>query len=546
MISRALPILLAAAATLAAQPATVEGRVTNTLDGKPVRKATVALRGTVRSGTPPDVDTYLTEAGADGRFKIENVPPGKYQALPSHPSFTDRLPDRAADPMIVTLEPGQHAVVSLQLIPDGVISGRTVDQEGDPIRAAYVEVLRYSYVSGKRQLSVVRSAPTNDRGEYRAYGIPPGSYYLRAAVRPGPGTMLAFNMPNERIRGAPPELGFATTFYPGARDVAQTAPLELKPGAELTNVDIRLQREAVYSVRVKLPESSPGTPFSGMTLQRRSPEAAPSRGGWVQRMYNGFFEFAGVPPGPYVLTATHGGTETKGQVQYARHFVEIVDHDVEVPTLDFVPGIDVPGAVKVEGTLPSPLTNLRVLLQSQEPGPGGGNATVDADGAFAIHNVLPETYQLHVMPVPRGAYLKSVKLGDRVLPNLEVDLTGGARAITLVLATDGGRIEGQVLNAEGEPAPSVRVTLIPDGARADRRKIATSDDKGDYVFQDVAPGDYRLFAWLDADPGAPQDPEFRKPFEKLSIAVTIEPSSRQTVPLTAITVHNFGDRLRNP
>ena len=176
MISRALPILLAAAATLAAQPATVEGRVTNTLDGKPVRKATVALRGTVRSGTPPDVDTYLTEAGADGRFKIENVPPGKYQALPSHPSFTDRLPDRAADPMIVTLEPGQHAVVSLQLSPDGVISGRTVDQEGDPIRAAYVEVLRYSYVSGKRQLSVVRSAPTNDRGEYRAYGIPPGSY----------------------------------------------------------------------------------------------------------------------------------------------------------------------------------------------------------------------------------------------------------------------------------------------------------------------------------------------------------------------------------
>ena len=95
-------------------------------------------------------------------------------------------------------------------------------------------------------------------------------------------------------------------------------------------------------------------------------------------------------------------------------------------------------------------------------------------------------------------------------------------------------------NAKGEPAPRLRVTLAPDGRLRDRDNLVrggVADDEGNFKLRDIPPGDYRLFAWEDAEPGAPQDPEFRKPFEPQSIAVKVEPSSRQSFHLKAITTH---------
>jgi hypothetical protein len=109
--------------------------------------------------------------------------------------------------------------------------------------------------------------------------------------------------------------------------------------------------------------------------------------------------------------------------------------------------------------------------------------------------------------------------------------------ISVILGADVGRIEGVVVLADGNPAPRVRVTLFPDGAhtgRPDLFKFAFTDDQGSFHFDKIPPGDYRLFAWQDVQPGEPQDPEFRKKFEKQSALVKLGPNSHETVPLTAI------------
>jgi hypothetical protein len=61
-----------------------------------------------------------------------------------------------------------------------------------------------------------------------------------------------------------------------------------------------------------------------------------------------------------------------------------------------------------------------------------------------------------------------------------------------------------------------------------------TDEKGKFHLRDVAPGEYKIFAWEDVPFGAPQDPEFRKPFEKQGLALKMEPNGHQTVELTTI------------
>ena len=256
---------------------------------------------------------------------------------------------------------------------------------------------------------------------------------------------------------------------------------------------------------------------------------------------NNTVEFHGVLPGSYMLTGTLRSTDRPEVMGYARQIVEVQNHDVELTAPSFNPGFDIAGSVQVDTAAPFPLDKLRVNLRPDEtagyiPNP---SATVAADGAFQLHMVQPESYRLLTMPIPAGAYLKGVKLGNREPPDLQVDFSGGAAPLTILLGTDGGRIEGTVQNGAGDPLPRARVVLAPDGrqrSREDRLKPGISDAKGHYVFADVPPGEYRLFVWEDADPNAIMDPDFRKPYESQSLAVKVEPSATLTIPLKPIPV----------
>lgn len=71
----------------------------------------------------------------------------------------------------------------------GVITGVVRDLRGRPVPGVNVRVLKlgYSAVTGERSLgapSIGSASMTDDRGEYRAFGLPPGGYLVLAA--PGP------------------------------------------------------------------------------------------------------------------------------------------------------------------------------------------------------------------------------------------------------------------------------------------------------------------------------------------------------------------------
>jgi hypothetical protein len=551
-ISRALAVLLIGAAVGAAVPlpqasATVEGRVTSTVNGQAVRKATVTVRQSVAAGGAA-AETYVCETGADGRFSIAGVAPGAYEASAMRTGFEGR-PARRAAPSGALAEfdaaAGQHVTgIEIHLVPEGVIAGKVLGPEGDPMPRVNVQTLQYRYISGKRQLGPMQGAMTDDRGEFRIFGLPAGRYYLRATANFRRG---ALRFSPQEIRRMPPTGAYGPVLYPNAIDVGRASPLDLAPGGELTGIDFRLTPAVTYSIRGKVAGDPQGN-WSIMARRRSNDDPSMQMNSGAQRM-NDTYEVPGLTPGSYVVTAQlfepvtpgTGGPSPRVEARmFARQVVEVVNQDVEGIDLVFAPGAQLSGKIKVEGSTPVPLTNIRVMLQADDPYAGGGAQTmVNADGSFVLPSVAPDQYRVRVNA--GGAYVKSVKIGDRDIPDGRIDAQSSSGGLILILSAETGSVTGSVTGEDGKPSRNVNVTLIPDQRLPDweqRFQNSFTDIKGMYNFRGVEPGEYRLFAWYDAEPGAPQSVEFRKPYEDQGIVVKVAPNGSLTVPLKGIRTAN--------
>jgi len=575
------------AAPLAAQTATVEGKVTEMGSARPVRKAEVILRGLTQTGNPPEGDNYATETDANGHFLIEGIAPGKYQAAPSRAGFITRPPGKPMQPGTfaqLTLAAGQHATADLKLIATSAISGRTISLNGDVVTGAFVEALQYTYPSrddpppgtvmvglpadGRKRLESRGGATSDDRGEFRIFGLAPGRYYLRVREmirRKGmvcngadisiSGSVLSIvqdSMVQElvgiegyssRVRGplryscpeqfrGPRPPGFGQTFYPGVRDFAQATPLDAIPGGDLRNFEIRLRPEGVYAIRIIKPaQAANGTSYP-VEIRRRGEDGQPD----ISITYNDdAMEIHGLMPGSYAINSQLQDPNHPDQTLYAHQAVEIVDHDVEGVTPNFTPLKTVKGTVKTEGPLTVPFSGMNVELDPDDAETPTFSTRVNADGAFTVQ-VMPEAYTL-VRPRIATAYVKSVKMGDRELPGPHIDFARMDGPLTILFGVDAGTVEGTALTAEGQPMMPSKITLIPAGANenwAVRLKIVNADENGKFVIPAVAPGEYKAFAWLDADLGAPRDAEFRKPYESQGVTVKVEPNAQTSVQLKLI------------
>src|SRR5713101_2297863 len=135
----------------------IEGQVMNALTGEPVRKAYVSLNGmgspNSRGSAGPLTYGAVTDAG--GRFAIQDIEPGSYSVAAERNGFTDgQSPGWGGGRRVptVTLNPGQHTSdIVFKMVPHGVITGRVLDEDGEPVQNVQVNALRYRFYRGKRQ-----------------------------------------------------------------------------------------------------------------------------------------------------------------------------------------------------------------------------------------------------------------------------------------------------------------------------------------------------------------------------------------------------------
>jgi hypothetical protein len=258
----------------------------------------------------------------------------------------------------------------------------------------------------------------------------------------------------------------------------------------------------------------------------------------------GDFVIGNVAPGSYTLTAT---MNQDGKTTSARTQLDVGGSPIQGIALQLTPGAEIAGRIKIEGAQTDAKTpNLHVYLQTRSLmmyGPGAQGGLVKEDNSFILTNVQPEVYDIRVMGMPDGGYVRSIRFGDDDLTESSLDLTGGVPAgeLSLVIAMAAGQLTGPVQNEKSEPATSGIVVLVPEGKRREVERFyqqTSTDQYGNYTLKNVAPGEYRLFAFDTIEYGSYQDPEWLKPFESKGERISVKENDKQTVQLKLVVTQD--------
>jgi protocatechuate 3,4-dioxygenase beta subunit len=532
-----MPALVLAIALLFLQTpkASIEGLVLRDGSNEPIAGIRVTLYPFVPNPTP--LGTVTTDSA--GRFAFTGLAAGDYSVSADTNGYaleywlaevSGSIPGKR-----VALKDGEGVKdLRFQLIPEGIISGRVLGTAGEPLVDVELQLVIGQYrPSGRKSYANYAAVRTNDRGEYRFYGLRPGHFYLRAAAP----LITASGTAEPRARGVGDEVGtkYTATFFPNAISVLEASIVEVKAGIALDKMDFVMRERPTARFRIEgrmvdsrgpLPPngiqytfySLPGEGRTGFTMSRTAPD--------------GTFEIADIDPGTWLIEASiqapAGPPPQPGQPRpvamfptlYAYATVIVAASDVSGVFLTLNP-VSLSGRLQVDqGQLPP---GLQVRLNKVVPGNSPAPAVVAPDGSFSFVNVSPGAdYDLAFNGLLPDMYLKAATFGPADLRYQRLRVADGPQSPILIeIGTDGGSLDGAA-------SAGARIALVPtDRVRRDLYRFATAGADGKYSLRGIVPGDYKLFTFAsDAEPYAAFDPAFLATHEQKGIDVGVESPQR--------------------
>jgi len=247
----------------------LSGRVLNAVTGEPVRRTTIMLmRADPTPGEPPLA--YTTASNAEGQFTMKDVEPGRYRLTATRNGFVNLIYG-ARGPMrpgtTLSLARQQNLTdLDLKMTPHAVITGRILDEDGEPLANVPLVLQSYRYVQGSKQLATAGAgSSSNDLGEYRMFGIAPGKYLLSAAA-----VNRAPNFAVDRSAVAGPEEDYVSTYYPGTIAPAGATQIDVAPGAQLRGMNMTLSKAHTVRVKGRVTHGLPGRPNITVVIASRN------------------------------------------------------------------------------------------------------------------------------------------------------------------------------------------------------------------------------------------------------------------------------------
>lgn len=529
--------------------ARIRGTITAADTGTPLRRAVVRLSAREMS----EGRTAMTDA--QGIYEFTELPAGRYSLFFSKGGFVSlqygqRRPFEGGRP--IEVRDGERLSGANVVLPRGsVITGRVVDEFGEPVAEAFVSVMRYQFMRGRRRLLPAgRGSQTNDLGQYRVYGLAPGEYYVSVSVRNmefGPETVGEVT-------------GFAPTYFPGAANPAEAQRVAVALGQEAV-ADVTLVPSRLVKVSGTIVDST-GKPVQNGFIRLTTPgEFSPMSGAMGRIRESGAFTISGVPPGSYTLVASTrgGGPMRQGPpandeaAEAASLPITVGNEDVEGVLVTTSKGGRAVGQVVIEsGVANVTPTSLRVSTYSADDetsggfgfggGPGGGFGEVKPDWTFELRNLFGRVGVS--VSGASGLQLKGVYLDGRDVTDagFEVKPQQVIRGLEVVLTDKRTELSGAVTDARGQPVRDYTVVVFAEDegkwSVVSQRYIRTArpDQDGRYLVSGLPAGEYLAVAldYLDQETGGAQNPELLARLRNLATSVRLGEGEKKTIDLKVV------------
>jgi protocatechuate 3,4-dioxygenase beta subunit len=516
--------------------ATIRGRVLAADTGRPLRRARITALAAELQGQPRNTST-----DANGDYELSDLPAGRYTIRVTRGGYLtltygQRRPREAPKPVqLVDRQTLEH--VDFALPKMSIISGRVLDETGDPIEGVNVYAARTMFRDGHRQL-VLMGPPqnrTDDAGQYRILGLTPGSYCIVAITRE---TWTVTR------NGMKEVLGYSPTYFPGTTQSGDARRVTLRVGEEAANTDFALVPGRAARVSGTAFDSH-GKPFKSVVVhQETRGEDFGSFGTVVTASVNadGTFAASNVPPGDYVIGTSNGRDTPDPQVALMPLHVEGIDVD-GISLIGSSGGV-VSGRVLTEdGTVPD-IPRLSVTVGERmigQPSPillgafGPPFSEVSSDGTFSVKGVVGRA-RLTVR-LPQNWAVKLVLQDGHDITDAPIELASGqSLADVQVIVTDKiTTVSGQLVDEKGAPITEATVIVFAnDSAKWNSGRFVQAtrpDQQGRWQIKGLPGGDYLTVAVDYIEDGEWNDPEYLDSVRRFGRKLTLADAASEQVAL---------------